>query len=135
MSSGLALIMLLALLVTSAGCMPGLEPGPESEAADAAGETAEQAASETTTLEAETASAPSESSPWSRRPFSLSGAPRISVGEVEAIQEAGRHVTFIDVRQRSRFDDTHIAGALSIPVAEIDARLEELPRDDLIVPY
>jgi hypothetical protein len=77
MSSGLALIMLLALLVTSAGCMPGLEPGPESEAADAAGETAEQAASETTTLEAETASAPSESSPWSRRPFSLSGT-RIS---------------------------------------------------------
>jgi rhodanese-related sulfurtransferase/DNA-binding HxlR family transcriptional regulator len=44
-------------------------------------------------------------------------------------------VVLIDVRPAEEFDAGHIAGAVSIPVAELDERLAELPPDTEIVAY
>jgi rhodanese-related sulfurtransferase/DNA-binding transcriptional ArsR family regulator len=44
-------------------------------------------------------------------------------------------VTILDVRPAEEYRAGHIPGALSIPVAEIKARLDELPRDRDVVAY
>jgi rhodanese-related sulfurtransferase len=41
----------------------------------------------------------------------------------------------IDVRPAEEFDAGHIEGAVSIPLDELDERLEELPVDSEIVAY
>jgi rhodanese-related sulfurtransferase len=44
-------------------------------------------------------------------------------------------VVLVDVRPADEFDAGHIAGAVSIPVDELDERLAELPPDTEIVAY
>ena len=44
-------------------------------------------------------------------------------------------VTLLDVRPRAEYDAGHIPGALSIPVAELDRRLDELPRHREVIAY
>jgi len=44
-------------------------------------------------------------------------------------------VTVVDVRPAEEYRAGHIPGALSLPVAELEARLRELPRDREIVAY
>jgi rhodanese-related sulfurtransferase/DNA-binding HxlR family transcriptional regulator len=62
--------------------------------------------------------------------------------EIEAISRdelRGRlrrgDVVLVDVRPADEFDAGHIAGAVSIPVDELDERLAELPPDTEIVAY
>lgn len=43
--------------------------------------------------------------------------------------------TVIDVRPREEYDHGHIKSALSVPVGELKERLNELPRNSLIVAY
>jgi rhodanese-related sulfurtransferase len=59
-----------------------------------------------------------------------------SVGR-EALLEQARDgaVMVIDVRPRAEYDHAHLPFARSMPVAEIEARLAELPRDRDIVAY
>ena len=47
----------------------------------------------------------------------------------------GGEVVVLDVRPEHEFAAGHIAGALSMPVAELSARLGELPRDQEYVAY
>jgi ArsR family transcriptional regulator len=44
-------------------------------------------------------------------------------------------VTVIDVRSDREYQRDHIPGAVSIPLAELEQRLAELPRDQTIVAY
>jgi len=44
-------------------------------------------------------------------------------------------VTVLDVRPREEYDAGHIPGALSVPVAELERRLAELPRGKDVVAY
>lgn len=44
-------------------------------------------------------------------------------------------VTLVDVRPRDEYEAGHIPGALSIPVAELEGRLAELPGDSEIIAY
>lgn len=44
-------------------------------------------------------------------------------------------VTLIDVRPREEYEAGHIAGARSIPLGELTARLAELPQDQDIIAY
>jgi len=63
-------------------------------------------------------------------------------GEMEAVAgdellrrvKAGE-VTVLDVRPTEEYRAAHVPGALSIPVAELKARLKELPRDRDVVAY
>jgi hydroxyacylglutathione hydrolase len=48
-------------------------------------------------------------------------------------REDGNGILVLDVRNRSEWDGGHLAGATLLPLAELDARLEELPRDREVV--
>jgi hypothetical protein len=71
----------------------------------------------------------------SPKEITLADVPRISVEEVYTKLNAGEQVTIVDVRGVIEFEELHIAGAYSIPLLELEDRLQELPRQGLIVPY
>jgi rhodanese-related sulfurtransferase/DNA-binding MarR family transcriptional regulator len=59
-----------------------------------------------------------------------------AVGRQELLERAGRgEVVVLDVRPVEEYRAGHIPGALSIPVDELEARLEELPEGVEIVAY
>lgn len=60
--------------------------------------------------------------------------PRISLQEAKEKADSGQAV-LIDVRSKQAYDSQHIAGALSFPEEEIEARLSELPRDRELILY
>jgi hypothetical protein len=63
-----------------------------------------------------------------------SSVPRISLEETLQMLEQGEAV-LVDVRSRSSYDEAHAAGARSVPEEEMDARANELPRDQDLVLY
>lgn len=61
--------------------------------------------------------------------------PRISVEEVKAKLDAGSNIAIVDARSKREYEQSHIAGAISIPLQEITQRYSELYRYDEIVIY
>ena len=61
-------------------------------------------------------------------------APRIEAEEVKRLAAKGE-VVIIDTRGKDAYDVEHAEGALSIPVAELESRLADLPKDKLIAAY
>ncbi|NLC55607.1 MAG: hypothetical protein GX774_02070 [Armatimonadetes bacterium] len=64
----------------------------------------------------------------------VASAPRVTV------EEAWRHygdgtAIFVDTRPQVSFAGGHIPGAISMPLSEIGRRLNELPREKLIIFY
>jgi rhodanese-related sulfurtransferase len=59
---------------------------------------------------------------------------RIALDEATKQVERGQAV-LIDVRSRASYEKAHAAGAISMPESEIEARLEELPRDKNLILY
>ena len=59
---------------------------------------------------------------------------QISADALHERMEIG-DVILLDVRPRQEYEAGHLAGARSIPLAELPARLDELPADSLIVTY
>lgn len=58
------------------------------------------------------------------------------VEPAELLRRARRHeVVVIDVRPPEEYGAGHVAGALSVPLAELERRLAELPRRKRIVAY
>jgi rhodanese-related sulfurtransferase len=67
--------------------------------------------------------------------FEQRGAPE-SVGGDELLRRVRRgEVTILDVRPAEEYRAGHIPGALSVPVADLKARLAELPRGREVVAY
>ena len=64
------------------------------------------------------------------------GAPQEAVSRAELVARvrAGEALV-VDLRPADEFDAGHIAGALSIPLPELEARLAELPPDVEVVAY
>lgn len=60
--------------------------------------------------------------------------PRITVQELKAKLDADEAVVF-DARTRAAYAKKHIAGAISMPQDEVEARVAELPSDKLAVFY
>ena len=67
-------------------------------------------------------------------PTNPDAMPRVPPEEAVALRDAGNAV-IVDVRDRVSYESNHIAGALSIPLAELPQRLSELPRDKRILTY
>jgi len=67
--------------------------------------------------------------------FEQRGAMEPVVGRELLRRVRSGDVTVLDVRPAEEYRAGHIPGALSIPVAELAARLRELPRDREIVAY
>jgi 3-mercaptopyruvate sulfurtransferase SseA len=62
--------------------------------------------------------------------------PRIELKEFKALyDDPARRPVIIDVRAPQAYQEGHIKGAISFPEAEVDARVNELPKDRLIVAY
>lgn len=59
----------------------------------------------------------------------------ISAGELEQYLDEGRDIVLVDIRDRDAYEKRHIRGAVNIPAKELPDRMEELPRDRLIVLY
>jgi cytoskeletal protein RodZ len=72
--------------------------------------------------------------PGATNPIPYPEVPRISVQDTKRQLENGQAVV-VDVRSRTSFEQSHIAGSISIPESEIDARLDELPRDKDVILY
>jgi rhodanese-related sulfurtransferase/biotin operon repressor len=47
----------------------------------------------------------------------------------------GGNALLLDVRPRTEFEAGHLRGAVNIPIEELSARLDELPRDRRIIAY
>ena len=62
------------------------------------------------------------------------GIPRVSVADAKAAYDIGSAV-FIDVREKNEYAIGHIPGALSIPIAELPGRMNELDISVWIIPY
>jgi rhodanese-related sulfurtransferase len=58
----------------------------------------------------------------------------VDLAELRRLVEDGT-VTLLDVRPELEYRQGHIAGARSIPVAELERRVSELPRDREVVAY
>jgi len=41
----------------------------------------------------------------------------------------------LDVRQPKEYRQSHLPGAVLIPLAQLDARIDEIDKDKIIVPY
>ena len=54
---------------------------------------------------------------------------------VKAQFDSGRKFTSIDLRPIQEYRKGHLPAAHSIPLAELEIRFEEIPRDDLVVLY
>ncbi len=66
---------------------------------------------------------------------SREGLEPISADELLARLKAGEPLVIVDVRPIEEYQAAHVAGAVSIPLEELDQRLRELPRDRAIVAY
>jgi len=60
--------------------------------------------------------------------------PRVSVGNARAAHEL-KQAVFVDVRDIGQFAARHVPGALSIPLSELESRLNELDKAQWIITY
>jgi 3-mercaptopyruvate sulfurtransferase SseA len=72
--------------------------------------------------------------PLSTNPPPNPEVPRASLDGTRDKMEKGEAV-LVDVRSKDSYDKAHAAGSISVPEAEVYARLSELPRDKEIVLY
>jgi ArsR family transcriptional regulator len=59
----------------------------------------------------------------------------ISGDELLARLRSGEPLVVVDVRPSEEYQAAHVAGAISIPLAELEQRLRELPREREVVAY
>ena len=63
----------------------------------------------------------------------LRGSDAVSVRELADMRSAGEEHTVLDVREARELDICGLEGALHVPMAEIPARTDDLPTDQLLV--
>ncbi len=63
------------------------------------------------------------------------GVEFIGVAELRSLQSTPRRLAIVDVRSAEEFQESHIAGAVSLPLTQLEARFAELPRQGLLVLY
>ena len=68
-------------------------------------------------------------------PPSLAGVPRITPQALKDKLDAGQDVVVVDARTRTAYKQGHIPGAVSMSLAEIVKRYEELSRDRELILY
>jgi 3-mercaptopyruvate sulfurtransferase SseA len=59
---------------------------------------------------------------------------RVSLADAKAAYDTGSAV-FLDVRDAESYSQSHIVGAVSIPLEELPARMGELSESDWIITY
>ncbi len=72
--------------------------------------------------------------PPATAPPPADGARRVTTAELKDLLDKNEAVV-IDVRNEASYNAAHIKGAKLIPEAEVVKRVDELPKDKLIVTY
>ncbi len=78
---------------------------------------------------------PAESYPTPDPSAFLPEITRVSVAEVKAKLDKRANIVIVDARAREAYQQTRIAGAISIPLEDISRRHGELRRYDEIITY
>lgn len=65
----------------------------------------------------------------------MSGIGTISATELAAILDQGDDIFLLDVREQGEWDTCSIPGNILISLGQIPGRLNEIPKDKLIVAY
>jgi sulfur-carrier protein adenylyltransferase/sulfurtransferase len=67
----------------------------------------------------------------------LKGGPEVSVKDAVALMKGAPPPVIVDVRERAQFDQGHLPGAISVPLAEFKTRLDslKLPKIDPVILY
>ncbi len=65
----------------------------------------------------------------------LPEVPRISVEEVKAKLDAGSNIVIIDSRSENAYNESHIVGAISMPLADMAEPYSNLDRYEEIITY
>ncbi len=73
--------------------------------------------------------------PMGQEPVPGADLPHMSVETLQKRLQAGEAIVVVDVRAAEQYAAEHMAGALSIPEADFPARVDEVPKDKLIVFY
>ena len=68
-----------------------------------------------------------------QKPASVSSTPPLEISDAELVakQQAGDFI--LDVREQTEWNQFHLAGATLIPLGQLPARLNEVPKDKEIV--
>jgi Rhodanese-like domain len=61
--------------------------------------------------------------------------PNLTVEQVKNKMENGSIFVLIDVRSKADYDKSHIVGAVSIPIQELDTRYTEISQESEIIVY
>lgn len=59
----------------------------------------------------------------------------IGADELRRLQRTPRRILVVDVRSPEEFRESHIKGAVNVPVLELERRFSEIPRQGLVVLY
>jgi rhodanese-related sulfurtransferase len=62
---------------------------------------------------------------------------RITIEETRKRMESGEQVLFVDVRNDKDWgaSDVRLPGAVRVPLAQLEQRVGELPRDRIVIAY
>ena len=63
------------------------------------------------------------------------GVAFIDADEVRRRERTAPRPMLVDVRSRPEYEEAHILGAVSIPLAELERRVDSIPRERLVVLY
>lgn len=69
------------------------------------------------------------------RPRTQDQVPRMALSVLRNRLDAGEDIVVADARSLGEYRQLHIPGAISIPLSELEARMDELPRGETIVFY
>jgi hypothetical protein len=72
--------------------------------------------------------------PTAQTPIDTSRTPRVTPFEARRMLDSGQAV-LVDVRTPTAFANSHLDGAINIPLSEVAERYAELPRDKEIIAY
>jgi rhodanese-related sulfurtransferase len=64
-----------------------------------------------------------------------SDVPTIAADRVKLLLDAGEKFLFIDIRPAKEFQEKRVPGSRSIPIAELDKRIGEIPKSGRVVVY
>ncbi len=67
-------------------------------------------------------------------PASVAQVQRVSLADAKAAYDA-KSAVFLDVRDRSSFEQSHLPGAVNIPISDLATRMNELDPKSWIIPY
>ncbi len=74
------------------------------------------------------------SQPAAQLPAADIQANRVSLEDAKAAYDQGQAI-FVDVRSADAYQAAHITGSLSIPLSELEGRLNEIPKESWIITY